>query len=155
MRARQRLGGFAALLLGARGGFLLEVVLDGPARRGAEAGQVLRRLQHVVAEAGLHGLDGHLLAARAGEHDDGAHPVAGPDPGHHVEAGRPLQVVVGDHQVVRRRRQGGRQFVGPARLDDVEVAELAPQFADHEEPVVRVVVDEQDAHHDRIIPAAD
>ncbi|RIH75969.1 hypothetical protein Mterra_03926 [Calidithermus terrae] len=107
--------------------------------------QVPGGLEHVVLEAAAHGLDRHLLRAAEGEHDHRQVRVSGLDPAEDLQAVGEAQVVVGDDRV----EVGAVQGLGEAlrRLRDGQLQAQGLQAALGQQPVGRVVLDQQDAGH--------
>jgi hypothetical protein len=61
----------------------------------------------------------------------------------HLQAGAPMQLIVSDHDIERRNAEGCLELHGVDDLGDIEITEFAGEGAPGEQPVLRIVVDQQ------------
>ena len=117
---------------------------DGP-DRGRQAHEVLGRLDDVIVEADLHRLHRELLAAGRREHDHRRVRIAILDPTQHLQPIRPAKLVVGDDDVEAPALEGAVEFRRIGDLDDLRRLHGALQREARQRPIVRIVVEEQQA----------
>ena len=119
-------------------------LFEGHPGRARQTGIMPGGFEHVVIQSGLHGFHGNLLAASAGEHDNGAAWPTRLDRPEHGQAVGPTQLVIGDDQITNARFQRHREACRIDDLTDLGLGKIAPQLADGEGAIVGIVIHQQD-----------
>jgi hypothetical protein len=105
---------------------------------------VVRVLEDVVVEAGLHGRDRQLLAARSGAEEDGKVLVFPADVAEKVEGVDPARPVVREDDIEGALGQARRQLRRLGHLGDAALGKAVAQRLHDQGSVARVLVDDEE-----------